>query len=161
MSASATCKITGESGVTGILRLAQSAASAPTTIQGEIRGLTPGKHGITVNVSGDLTEGAASTGDIFNPFGAFAFFVFYVSAFIATGFALSPVLTFVARRAFMHVRATCQASSFAWSCKFFCVNQILDLPVLIHSTRLESNDERNGAFIAILGWCWNELLALM
>ena len=70
MSASATCKITGESGVAGILRLAQSSSDAPTTIQGDVRGLTPGKHGITVNVSGDLTEGAASTGDIFNPFGA-------------------------------------------------------------------------------------------
>jgi len=76
MSASASCKITGESGVSGILRLSQSAADGPTTIQGEVRGLTPGKHGITVNVSGDLTEGAASTGDIYNPFGAFSSFVF-------------------------------------------------------------------------------------
>lgn len=72
MSASATCKIAGESGVAGVLRLSQSAAGAPTTIQGDVRGLTPGKHGITVNVSGDLSEGAASTGDIFNPFGAFS-----------------------------------------------------------------------------------------
>ena len=76
MSASATCKIAGESGVAGVLRLSQSAAGAPTTIQGEVRGLTPGKHGITVNVSGDLSEGAASTGDIFNPFGAFRSFGF-------------------------------------------------------------------------------------
>ena len=82
MSASATCKVTGESGVSGILRLSQSSADAPTTIQGEIRGLTPGKHGITVNVSGDLTEGAASTGDIFNPFGAFCC-VFVLSFFVA------------------------------------------------------------------------------
>lgn len=128
MSASATCKITGESGVTGILRLAQSAASAPTTIQGEIRGLTPGKHGITVNVSGDLTEGAASTGDIFNPFGTFAFFVVYVSAFLTTGTALSPLLAFVARRSFKHVRATCQANSFhSHGHANFCTNPILTL----------------------------------
>mmetsp|Transcript_15089 Transcript_15089/g.21364 ORF Transcript_15089/g.21364 Transcript_15089/m.21364 type:complete len:157 (+) Transcript_15089:54-524(+) len=65
------CSLSGESGtsVSGLLRLSQSTEDSPTTIEGEIRGLTPGKHGITVNVYGDLSEGAASCGAIFNPFG--------------------------------------------------------------------------------------------
>lgn len=64
------CKISSESGtVSGILRLAQASEDGPTTINGELKGLSPGKHGITINVYGDLSDGAASCGAIFNPFG--------------------------------------------------------------------------------------------
>ena len=65
------CSLQNESGsaVSGVLRLSQTSEDGPTTIEGEIRGLSPGKHGITINVFGDLSEGAASCGEIFNPFG--------------------------------------------------------------------------------------------
>ena len=36
---------------------------------GEIKGLTPGLHGTHVHVKGDLTDGCASTGGHYNPFG--------------------------------------------------------------------------------------------
>ena len=65
------CSLSSESGssVSGILRLSQASEDGPTTIEGELRGLSPGKHGITVNVFGDLSDGATSCGPIFNPFG--------------------------------------------------------------------------------------------
>ena len=65
------CSLTNESGspVSGVLKLSQSSEDGATTIEGELKGLSPGKHGITINVYGDLSEGAASCGDIFNPFG--------------------------------------------------------------------------------------------
>ena len=53
--------------VLGYLTLTQS--TGPVTIQGSLSGLTPGKHGLSVNVAGDLSDGAASCGAIFNPFG--------------------------------------------------------------------------------------------
>uniref|UniRef100_A0A6S8ZIB6 superoxide dismutase n=1 Tax=Ditylum brightwellii TaxID=49249 RepID=A0A6S8ZIB6_9STRA len=65
-----TCTISGEGGsVTGSLRLSQLSEDAPTIIQGEIKGLTAGKHAISVHVYGDLTDGAVGCGPIFNPFG--------------------------------------------------------------------------------------------
>jgi Cu-Zn family superoxide dismutase len=65
------CSLTSESGssVTGILRLSQSNEDAPTLIEGELRGLSSGKHGISICQAGDLSEGASSCGPIFNPFG--------------------------------------------------------------------------------------------
>ena len=65
------CSLSNESGsgVSGVLRLSQVSEDGPTTIEGEIKGLSSGKHGITVNTFGDLSEGAASCGEIFNPFG--------------------------------------------------------------------------------------------
>ena len=62
-------RLSGDSAVAGILHLSQASEGSPTKIEGEIRGLTPGKHGFSVNASGNLSEGAATTGDIFNPFG--------------------------------------------------------------------------------------------
>lgn len=60
----------GNSGVSGALKLSQSTEAGPTTLEGVIRGLTPGqKHGIAVCVYGDLAGGGASCGPIFNPFG--------------------------------------------------------------------------------------------
>lgn len=65
------CSLSNESGsgVSGVLRLSQVSEDGPTTIEGEIKGLSSGKHGITINTFGDLSEGATSCGEIFNPFG--------------------------------------------------------------------------------------------
>lgn len=69
------CIIHGDTGsshsssIYGVLRLHQQSEDAPTIIEGEIRGLSPGKHGISVNVFGDLSNSSASCGVIFNPFG--------------------------------------------------------------------------------------------
>ena len=53
----------------GILTLSQASEDAPTVISGELKGLASGKHGISINVYGDLSDGATSCGEIFNPFG--------------------------------------------------------------------------------------------
>jgi Cu-Zn family superoxide dismutase len=55
--------------VGGTLQLSQPSEDAPTVIQGQITGLSPGPHGIAVHTYGDLSQGAASCGDKFNPFG--------------------------------------------------------------------------------------------
>jgi len=60
--------ITGD-GITGVLILHQAQEEAPTTIDGSIKGLQPGKHGFHVHVFGDFTEGYITAGSIFNPFG--------------------------------------------------------------------------------------------
>ena len=64
------CTLVTETGnLTGTLRLSQASEDSVTIIEGEIRGLTEGKHGISVNVYGNLSGGAAGCGPIFNPFG--------------------------------------------------------------------------------------------
>uniref|UniRef100_A0A7S2UTD5 superoxide dismutase n=1 Tax=Fibrocapsa japonica TaxID=94617 RepID=A0A7S2UTD5_9STRA len=63
------CVIAGEDGVSGYLVLSQAQEDAPTIIEGEIRGLTPGRHGFHVHVFGDFSQGFISAGGIFNPFG--------------------------------------------------------------------------------------------
>uniref|UniRef100_A0A7S2EXU4 Superoxide dismutase copper/zinc binding domain-containing protein n=1 Tax=Trieres chinensis TaxID=1514140 RepID=A0A7S2EXU4_TRICV len=69
--AKCSCSLTGEGpeSVSGLLRLSQASEDGPTIIEGEIKGLTAGKHAISVNVYGDLTQGLAGCGVIFNPFG--------------------------------------------------------------------------------------------
>lgn len=47
----------------------QAQEEAPTTIDGQIKGLMPGKHGIHVHVFGDFSDGFITGGGIFNPFG--------------------------------------------------------------------------------------------
>ena len=60
----------GNSGVSGSLKISQPSESSPSTLEGQIRGLTPGqKHGISVCTYGDLSDGSASCGSSFNPFG--------------------------------------------------------------------------------------------
>lgn len=59
----------GNNAVLGHLVLSQTDASSPTVIQGSLSGLMPGKHGISICVSGDLSRGASTCGPIFNPFG--------------------------------------------------------------------------------------------
>ena len=68
--AKCTCSLVTETGgFAGLLRLSQASEDSSTIIEGEIRGLTVGKHGISVNVFGNLSGGAAGCGPIFNPFG--------------------------------------------------------------------------------------------
>ncbi|KAK7251187.1 hypothetical protein RIF29_34156 [Crotalaria pallida] len=50
----------------GVVRLAQVNMEL-TRIEANFSGLSPGKHGWSINEFGDLTRGAASTGKIFNP----------------------------------------------------------------------------------------------
>lgn len=60
----------GSIGVSGTIKLSQLSDDAATTIEGQVRGLTPGqKHGISVCVYGDLSDGGTSCGPSFNPFG--------------------------------------------------------------------------------------------
>ena len=73
----ATCTIVSDSGnnVWGHLSLTQAVDSggAHVQIEGTLIGLTPGKHGISVCVSGDLSQGSASCGPVFNPFGMYIY----------------------------------------------------------------------------------------
>ena len=60
----------GSVGVTGTLKLSQATDDGPTRIEGLVRGLTPGqKHGISVCIYGDISDGGNSCGPVFNPFG--------------------------------------------------------------------------------------------
>eukprot|EP00567_Pseudictyota_dubia_P018161 CAMPEP_0197439282 /NCGR_PEP_ID=MMETSP1175-20131217/6058_1 /TAXON_ID=1003142 /ORGANISM="Triceratium dubium, Strain CCMP147" /LENGTH=155 /DNA_ID=CAMNT_0042969163 /DNA_START=91 /DNA_END=558 /DNA_ORIENTATION=- len=69
--AKCTCSLSGEGtgSISGSLRLSQLSEDAATIIDGELKGLTPGKHAISVNTFADITQGAAGCGNIFNPFG--------------------------------------------------------------------------------------------
>ncbi|KAL2610180.1 hypothetical protein R1flu_028753 [Riccia fluitans] len=51
--------------VYGVVRFAQVSMEA-SRIEAYFSGLTPGKHGWSINMYGDLTRGAASTGAIYN-----------------------------------------------------------------------------------------------
>uniref|UniRef100_A0A6T5XRA2 Superoxide dismutase copper/zinc binding domain-containing protein n=1 Tax=Thalassionema nitzschioides TaxID=33649 RepID=A0A6T5XRA2_9STRA len=73
MSAKAVCVLVTEtstsSGITGVLTLTQNSETDPTVIAGEVKGLAPGSvHGLSLNIYGDLSDGATSCGDVFNPF---------------------------------------------------------------------------------------------
>lgn len=50
----------------GVVRLAQVSMEL-ARIEANFSGLSPGKHGWSINEFGDLTRGAASTGKMFNP----------------------------------------------------------------------------------------------
>ncbi|KAL3738063.1 hypothetical protein ACJRO7_019571 [Eucalyptus globulus] len=52
--------------VFGVVRLAQVSMEL-ARIEANFSGLSPGKHGWSINEYGDLTQGAASTGKVFNP----------------------------------------------------------------------------------------------
>jgi Cu-Zn family superoxide dismutase len=64
----AVCTLAGDN-ITGTITFEQDAKGGPTTIKGEVKGLTPGLHGFHVHQYGDLSQGCASAGGHFNPFG--------------------------------------------------------------------------------------------
>jgi Cu/Zn superoxide dismutase len=67
----AACVLVSDSGsnTLGYLTITQADVNQPVKIKGSLSGLTPGKHGLSVCVAGDLSQGAASCGPAFNPFG--------------------------------------------------------------------------------------------
>lgn len=67
MASKAICVLTGDKGVSGVVKFSQASADAPVEITGEIKGLTPGKHGFHVHEFGDSTQGCISAGPHFNP----------------------------------------------------------------------------------------------
>jgi len=64
----AVCVIRGDPGVEGVIRFTQDECGKPTTIEGEIKGLTPGQHGFHIHALGDSSQGCTSAGPHFNPF---------------------------------------------------------------------------------------------
>ncbi|GAX23877.1 superoxide dismutase, Cu-Zn family [Fistulifera solaris] len=63
----AICVVYSNNSIVGTLTLTSSEGS--TSIHGTLSGLTPGKHGLSICVAGDLSQGGNSCGPIFNPFG--------------------------------------------------------------------------------------------
>ncbi|XP_024358183.1 superoxide dismutase [Cu-Zn] 1 [Physcomitrium patens] len=65
----AVCVLTSpSSNVSGVISFVDE-GSGYTTVEGEIKGLNPGKHGFHVHALGDTTNGCMSTGPHFNPKG--------------------------------------------------------------------------------------------
>jgi Cu-Zn family superoxide dismutase len=66
MPLKAVCVVKGDS-VNGQVFFSQDDEGAVVRVTGEINGLSPGPHGISVNQFGDVTNGCTSTGPHFNP----------------------------------------------------------------------------------------------
>lgn len=64
----AVCVLMGAS-IKGTIWFSQEAEGAAVTLTGEITGLSPGLHGISINQFGDTTDGYRSTGPHFNTAG--------------------------------------------------------------------------------------------
>ena len=52
--------------VHGVVRISQ-VSQETARVEAQFDGLSPGLHGWSINTYGDLTRGAASTGEVFNP----------------------------------------------------------------------------------------------
>ncbi|KAK7502968.1 hypothetical protein BaRGS_00005594 [Batillaria attramentaria] len=59
------CVLVGS--VQGTLKFSET--DGVTKVEGDVKGLTPGKHGFHIHQFGDTTEGCASAGPHFNPRG--------------------------------------------------------------------------------------------
>ena len=57
--ASRSSALTGD-GVQGFISFTQAAEDSPTVMDGEVKGLGKGKHGLCINVFGDLSKGGES-----------------------------------------------------------------------------------------------------
>ncbi|KAJ2826291.1 hypothetical protein IWW50_002436 [Coemansia erecta] len=55
-------------GISGIILLGQDPSITGTRISGGITGLTPGKHGLHIHESGNITASCADAGGHYNPF---------------------------------------------------------------------------------------------
>uniref|UniRef100_A0A3P9KR57 Superoxide dismutase [Cu-Zn] n=1 Tax=Oryzias latipes TaxID=8090 RepID=A0A3P9KR57_ORYLA len=64
----AVCVLKGTGETNGVVNFEQESDSAPVKVTGEIKGLTPGKHGFHIHVYGDNTNGCVSAGPHFNPY---------------------------------------------------------------------------------------------
>lgn len=66
----AVAKVTGSNGaVSGTIKFICSIEKGAVHIVGEVRGLTPGKHGFHVHQFGDTSDGCTSMGPHYNPAG--------------------------------------------------------------------------------------------
>lgn len=54
--------------ITQCEKILQEKEGTPTTVKGEISGLSPGLHGFHVHVYGDSTNGCVTAGPHLNPF---------------------------------------------------------------------------------------------
>ncbi|KAJ3013652.1 Superoxide dismutase [Cu-Zn] [Thoreauomyces humboldtii] len=59
--------VRGDSPATGTITFTQASEGAPTTIEVDLKNLTPGSHGFHVHEFGDNTNGCTSAGGHFNP----------------------------------------------------------------------------------------------
>ncbi|RVE63935.1 hypothetical protein OJAV_G00141090 [Oryzias javanicus] len=64
----AVCVLKGTGETDGVVHFEQENDSAPVKVTGEIKGLTPGKHGFHIHAFGDNTNGCVSAGPHFNPY---------------------------------------------------------------------------------------------
>ncbi|KAJ2852057.1 hypothetical protein IWW36_000636 [Coemansia brasiliensis] len=54
--------------VSGLIMFSQEHGTARTKISGGLSGLAPGKHGLHIHESGDITSGCTGAGPHYNPF---------------------------------------------------------------------------------------------
>jgi len=67
-SHSAVAVLSGESGVSGVIRFQQTGGPpSPVSVSGNVTGLSAGRHGFHIHQLGDTSGGCKSTGGHFNP----------------------------------------------------------------------------------------------
>ena len=59
--------IAGENGVTGSILLTQDSPATPVKISGQVRGLSPGKHGFHIHQIGSIEDKCKAAGGHYNP----------------------------------------------------------------------------------------------